>query len=958
MSPTSLFSQLAQATGKNNAELIMKMARSMDLFALKDKDRAYHISKKLEWFWNRMNDQKQYPSAKKPSLYWAVFLAVYSPFIGSMSGNFVGTTLSLIEPIFLQLTIMVLEGKQDLLINDGRILGLILVGCQVLLSIYQKSLRLSLSSRAKYSEGKILNLINQDIDAIIMGMGAFECTFVVPAQIIFTMFMLYTLLGNAAFVAFGIVAFIAVMTAIISPLIGRNYSGWIEAGDKRLAHLREMLYAVKVVKFETLEDFFKRKIGAVRKLQVSNLKREFLYWSVLEVLVISSVIIMIAATFSVYTLLDNEMNPAVIFPAILYFTKLQTPLDMLSWMLSSMISGYKSMERISEFMLAEEMELQDSPKGDGSVVLSHASFTWDKPTEISFDETVPLLQSENLQSSSEFKLKGITINIKPGSTVGIVGKVGAGKSTLLSSIIGEVLLEQGDFHVNGKVAYCPQQPWILTGSIEKNIVFNSLTDEQLLTKVVNACGLGQDLNELQNGLQTEIGENGVNLSGGQKARVALARSIYSDADIFLLDDPLAAVDAHTSRHIFKNVIRGLLKDKTVLLVTHQLQYLNQLDHILVIDNGEIVESGSFDELSRKNGLLNQLIQNHTLEDETHEDHVELFETAKVVLPNADSFMEDEEQNAGSVKMNVYFDFFKAIRSYYYPTAFFILLVGIALVQTFTPLLLASWTSSKDPTLSSHYLFSYSAISGISILFSISIQIVGLLMAVRASCNIHDSALSSILQAPLSFFDQNPIGRILNRFSSDVEKLDRQIGYQILLVALHSVTILCNIVLIAISNYFVLILFVLITYFTFTLFVLFRPANLDLQRMLSVATSPLDSHVSETLAGIAVVRAYRQEKEFIDIHLDLLDKVLSISYIKQTLMVWFKFRVNIMATCVTLFVVTYAVQADNLSPEIVSIIALALTRTSSLGSMILEFMKEFGFLEGSMNAVERLTHYCD
>ncbi|KAJ3307994.1 Multidrug resistance-associated protein 1, partial [Boothiomyces sp. JEL0838] len=815
-------------------------------------------------------------------------------------------------------------------------------------AIYQKSLFLSVQSKSKYSEGKILNLINQDIDAIIMGMGAFECTFVVPGQILFTMFMLYKLLGNAAFVSFAIVAFIGLMTALISPLIGKTYSAWIEAGDKRLSNLREMLYAIKVVKFETLEEFFKRKIGAVRACQVRNLKREFLYWSILEVLVISSVIIMIAGTFSVYSLLGNEMDPAVIFPAILYFTKLQTPLDMISWMLSSMISGYKSLKRISEFMLAEETSIQNSPMNDGSIVLSNANFVWYAGQGDSYDETSPLLTGDHL-ISNDFKLKNLNINIKPGSTVAIVGKVGAGKSSLLSSIIGETLLESGSCTVNGRTAYCPQQPWILTGSVEQNIVFNSPKSESFLRDVVDACGLGQDLNLLSHGIHTEIGENGVNLSGGQKARVALARCIYSSANIHLLDDPFAALDAQTARNVFKNAIKGLLKEKTVVLVTHQLQFLDQMDHILVVDNGEVVESGTFDKLSSQDGLLSKLIQNHTLEDEHHEHTEELLDAKIENIGHSNSFVVQEEKNQGTVKTTVYVDFFKAIGAIYYPIAFFALLIGIAAVQILTPLLLAEWTTSNTPEASSFYLWSYSLISAISILFTISIQIVCLLMAVRASCNIHNTALGAILEAPLFFFDQNPIGRILNRFSSDVEKLDRYIGYQILLVALHSITILCNITLIAISNYLVLVLFCFILYFIYNWFVLFRPANLDLQRLLSVSNSPLNAHISESLAGLSVIKAYHQEFEFLETHRNLLDKSLTISYTKQTLMVWFKFRVNMMATCVTLFVVVFAVESKHLSPEIVSIIALALTRTSSLGSMILDFMKEFGFLEASVSS---------
>ncbi|KAJ3269142.1 Multidrug resistance-associated protein 1 [Terramyces sp. JEL0728] len=948
-----------------------------NLLKLHEKDTAITISRKFDWFWDEAKKCQQDPSRKKPSMYYVLFSSIFFSFTGSALANVIGTALTLIEPIFLQQMILYLEGRQDIFISNGFVLAAILVVLQfgrslatsyeILTSrrysqimqslfvtgLYQKSLRLSLSSRAKYSEGKIMNLINQDVPAIKNAVFSLDSILVMPPQIVFTMYMLYILLGNAAFVSFGIVAIIATITAIISPKIGKTYSAWIEAGDKRLAIVREMLYAIKVVKYETLEGYFKRKIGMVRNDQVKSLKREFVYGCTLEVMVTSSVIIMIAGTFAAYSLLGNQMSASVIFPAILYFTKLENPLDLISWVISANMAGIKSMQRVHEFLLAEEMDLKHNEEGDGSLVASNASFAWEKVEKEaeSTDETTPLLE----ESGNVFSLNNINLNIKPGTTVGIVGAVGAGKSTLLSSIIGEVNLASGALKVNGSVAYCNQQPWILTGSVEKNILFNSEKNSEWLNTVVKMCGLEKDLTQLANGLDTEIGENGVNLSGGQKARVALARAIYSNADIYLLDDPLAALDAHVGKQVFKNAVQGLLKHKTVLLATHQLQYLNQLDRVVVMENGEIAESGTYVDLIESKGKLSQMIQNHTIEEPELDHHEEEVDVA-TKDDKVESFIEEEERNVGKVSLKVYFDFFKAVGGYAYPIAFFALTIATCFVQIVTPLLLTWWTSSVEKEGSFDKLILYSAFSGAQVLIGAAFQIVCLFMAIKAACNIHDFALNGLLSAPLSFFDQNPIGRILNRFSSDVEKLDRSIGYHLMFITLHVVTLICNLVLIALSNFYIMGLFALIAIFTYNWFLLFRPSNLDLQRMLSVSNSPLDAHISETLAGIAVVRAYKQESKFIDIQMELIDKMLAISYTKQSLMVWFKFRVNMMATCVTLFVVSFALRSANASAEYISLIGLALTRTSALAGMILNFMIVFGYFEASMNSVERLSHY--
>ncbi|KAJ3323446.1 Multidrug resistance-associated protein 1, partial [Boothiomyces sp. JEL0866] len=878
-----------------------------NLYKLRKKDSAVEIAKYLDGFWTQFREHKINSSAKKPNLYYALFAAIFSPFIGSLLANLFGTILSAFEPILLQQIILYFEGERDIFISDGRILGAVLITCQIVRvlfhsfeglasrrynqiikslftsAIYKKSLNLSLDSRSIYSEGKILNFINQDIDAICSGVGAFEETFVIPIQIIFTMYMLYFLLGPSALVAFTIVALIGIITTLISPYMGRAYSSWISAGDHRLSILREMLYAIKVIKYETLETFFKNKISKVREDQVLYLKKEFAYGSTLDVLIVSSVIIMIASTFSVYSLLGNPMTPSVIFPATLYFTKLETPLDEVSWMISSMITGYKSMKRISEFMLSKEAE-NHLVEGDGSVIVKEATFSWSFTNEISGDnETTPLLCSYEYTLANEFKLKTINLNINPGTTVGIVGPVGAGKSTLLSSIVGHAYLEKGQLAINGRIAYCTQQPWILTGSIEKNIVFNSTYDEERLKCVVNLCGLDRDLTGFANGIYTEIGENGVNLSGGQRARVALARSIYNDADIYLLDDPLAALDSEVGRQVFSNVILEELKEKTVILVTHQLHCLSSLDYILVMENGEIVESGKYSELVKQQGTLSQMIRNHTIEDEDHNDDNKELEVDFGHSTNNQTgqIIQKEEIQKGKMKGAVYLQFFKAIGGVSYPLSFVVLLALVAILQTITPLLLAAWTSENSNNTFS-YLTSYSIISGISVAVNASFQVVCLFMAVCASCNIHDSALSALLDAPLSFFDQNPIGRILNRFSSDVEKLDRKIGYQIMYSSLHLVNIICNIIIVSISNYFVLGLLLIILLIIYQWFTLFRPANLDFQRLLSVTNSPVDAHISETLAGIAVVRAYNQQENFIDTQMQLLDKALAISYTKESL----------------------------------------------------------------------------
>ncbi|KAJ3270254.1 Multidrug resistance-associated protein 1 [Terramyces sp. JEL0728] len=957
-----------------------------DLYQLKAKDKADYIAGKFSGYWERFERYTR-DRDSKPNLYWHLTKAIFWPFVGSVISNFTATGLNVLQPLLLQQMILFMEGNTDkLLVHDGWIIASAIVGMQITKSlsfsyeyltsrrhqqiihsllvtaIYQKSLRLSLASRVKFPAGKIINLVNQDVEAVKMAVAALENTLIIPPEIVFTMYFLYLLIGNALFVAFGVLGLIAIISAFISPKIGRIYTKWIEAGDKRLSIVREMLYAIKVVKFETLENFFMEKIGIVRKDQVNSLKKEFLYNAGLEVVVSSSVVIMIASSFALYSILGNEMHPSIIFPAILYFMRLEDPLSMISWFLSSCIAGYNSMARLSEFFLADEMQLDRSiaQSGSGKVHLRNATLKWELvEKDESLDET-SLLLPENSDIDTNFKLTNINLDIKPGTIVGIIGAVGSGKSTLLSSIIGEVKLVKGTLSTSGKIAYCSQQPWILTGSVEKNILFNKEKDQNRLDLVVKMCGLEKDLALLQNGLHTQIGENGVNLSGGQKARISLARSIYADADIYLLDDPLAALDAHVGKEVFFNAILELLKSKTVLLVTHQIQYMNQLDRIIVMDDGKIVEAGSFKELAKQDGKFTHLIESHAIEDlddkRTIEQQIDTKNNVKT--EEVQNFIAEEEMNEGRVAMSVYSSYFKAVGGILLPSAFIVLFLVVFAIKIVNPLWLAAWTSNTDSASSTDYLVGYATLSAFEILFSGLFQVITLFLSIQASCTIHDTALERVLNAPLSFFDRNPIGRILNRFSSDVEKLDRNVGFQLLYFSLKVIAIISSVILICTASKYIILMFILVAVCCYNWFLLFRPSNLDFQRMLSVSNSPLDAHISESLLGIAVIRAYKQESTFMELQMKLLDKVLSLSYLKQSLSIWFRFRVNMMATATTALVVYVASQSKLLAPEYVAILSLALTYVTTLPWSIMSFFMIFGYFESSMNAVERLTHYAD
>ncbi|KAG8147407.1 hypothetical protein E2320_022931, partial [Naja naja] len=313
------------------------------------------------------------------------------------------------------------------------------------------------------------------------------------------------------------------------------------------------------------------------------------------------------ATFAVYVMVDedNILDAQKAFTSIALFNILRFPLGMFPLTLSFMVQVKVSADRLERYLGSEDLNTSaiwhnSIPACD--VKFHEASFAWDQDSDVT--------------------IKDITLEIAHGSLVAIVGSVGSGKSSLISAMLGEMENIKGHINIQGSMAYVPQQAWIQNATLKDNIIFGSTLDETRYQQVLEACALHPDLKLLPGGDLTEIGEKGINLSGGQKQRVSLARAVYSNADIYLLDDPLSAVDAHVGRHIFDKVLgpEGLLQNKTRILVTHNLSFLAQVDDIVVLEAGTVTERGSYSTLLANSGSFAQLLNTYgNQQDNIHEE---------------------------------------------------------------------------------------------------------------------------------------------------------------------------------------------------------------------------------------------------------------------------------------------------------------------------------------------------
>ncbi|KRZ56418.1 Multidrug resistance-associated protein 1 [Trichinella nativa] len=632
---------------------------------------------------------------------------------------------------------------------------------------------------------------------------------------------------------------------------------------------------------------------------------------------------------------------------------------------------------------------------DDAIKVTDGEFAWDNTIER------PTLQN-------------INFSIKPGELVAVVGQVGAGKSSFLSAILGEMEKRNGTVGIKGNVAYVPQQAWIQNMTVRENILFNKPYRSDLMKKVLDGCSLNRDLQLLSGGEEAEIGEKGVNLSGGQRQRISLARAVYQNADIYLLDDPLSAVDSHVGQHIFENIIsnNGLLKNKTRVFVTHGLGYLKDVNKIIVLNHGTISEIGTYNELLSRKGAFAKLIETYIQErneDETFSDDVidEIIEdAAKVDLrlyersissvgsdgsrkrvktsnqfdtddyvkdheraygkmlsskkkQNEGKLIQEEEAAVGNIKAKVYLDYVKAIGffSTFVITMLYITSNGFSVGASFW---LADWsydanryaneTTSTDVRLGIYA--SLGVLQGIFILLATTLLSYSMVLASR---DIHESLLNNLLRSPMSFYDVTPLGRILNRIGKDIDVIDDTLPLTVRTWIMAGLGVLSVLLVILISTPIFAAVIVPIAILYYFLQKIYIRSSRQLKRIESVTRSPVYSHFQESLTGAAVIRAFQVQERFIFESQRRLDENQTSFYQNEVSNRWLAVRLELIGNFLVLMAAIFAVisREDKISAGIVGLsVSYALQITQSMNYAV----RMTGDLETNIVAVERTNEY--
>ncbi|XP_061492311.1 ATP-binding cassette sub-family C member 2 isoform X2 [Rhineura floridana] len=472
-----------------------------------------------------------------------------------------------------------------------------LVRTALMAAIYKKALTISNATRKESTVGEMVNLMSVDAQRFMDFTNFVHLLWSAPLQIVLSVVFLWLELGPSVLAGIGVMILLIPVNAVLVTKARAIQMKNMKYKDERMKIMNEIISGIKILKLFAWEPSFEKRIGRIRAQELKGLLH-FAYLQSISIFFFNCAPLLVSvATFAVYVMVDenNVLDAQKAFTSISLFNVLRFPLVMLPMVLSSLVQVNVSTERLERYLGSEDLNtsaIWHDPSPGCAVHFSEASFSWEQ--------------------NSDATIRDINLQIPHGLLLAIVGPVGSGKSSLVSAILGEMENIKGHINIQGSVAYVPQQAWIQNATLKDNILFGSPFNEVRYQQVMEACALLPDLQLLPGGDLTEIGEKGINLSGGQKQRVSLARAVYSNADIYLLDDPLSAVDSHVGRHIFDKVLgpEGLLQNKTRILVTHSLSFLAHVDDIVVLVAGGVSEQGSYGTLLANGGAFAQLLNTY------------------------------------------------------------------------------------------------------------------------------------------------------------------------------------------------------------------------------------------------------------------------------------------------------------------------------------------------------------
>ncbi|CAF4950125.1 unnamed protein product, partial [Rotaria sp. Silwood1] len=825
--------------------------------------------------------------------------------------------------------------------------------------------------------------------------------------IVMTVFFWY-FINYIVFIAIGYTIILVILVSLMSRLLVHFRHKILKITDQRIKIMSEIIKSIRIVKMYCWELAFIKKIHDIRKREIFRCTLRLipetieLFFS--QTYVCITFFIMYGTMWSFHIPFDTR-----------FFAVASCILSYLGYSILSFGSGIRNfvnyltaVKRLQTFLLMDEFEkdrqllsISDKLKFDEYLSINKMINEKKNIIQTSMKKFAKIecnLKLAGWQQNGLFLLKNILFTAYPGDLICIIGPIGAGKSSLLQTLTGEIPFFDGQIQLHGSFCYVPQEPWIFSSTVKKNILFGKDYDPQLFRRVINATALETDFAQLSNGVNTIVGDQGVMLSGGQKARINLARALYRDADIYLLDDPLSAVDVKVSKHLFEKSIKSYLCNKICILVTHQIQFLRYATKIILLENGEMIQTGTFNELLTISSSFNYLLEDiHQQEKEkfAHRMNIRRRQSIKPLTSiedeNEDGFLIDTENfetiEKGSVKWNIYISYLQ--EGVHVIFGIFILIFIFGFRQTTSIIYswwLAKWSDdenyryrhqnnctkiinqqiniihSMNNTEWNEYrnsrFYFYCGIALVLLILSLIRIIIIKLICLNSGRTLHNKMFQRLIRCPISFFDLNPIGRILNRFTKDIAIVDEYLPWTFFDFLECLFQVFGVIALVSWLNPWSFIPAIIATISMLFIRHRFAQCSRDLKRLESTSRSPIYSYLTSTILGLKVIRSYHAEKICLSEFFSLLDDNSRANYLFLTTNRWAAIRFD-WITIFFIAIVTSMALIVHITGRLFSAADIALTFSFSLNLMgLLQWtIRQSVQLETQMTSVERILEYC-
>ena len=870
----------------------------------------------------------------------------------------------------------------------------ILLRTALIQAIFERGMNLSLKARATggFGVSKLVTLISADATRIDYAGQFFHMAWTSAVQIVICVALLIWSLSYSALPGIAVLVLMSPIQTLITKRLFALRKKSMVWTDKRNKAVNELVGGIRVVKQFAWEEPYADRIMELRAKEMSFHRIRLFLRSLNLALAFATPTIAAVLSFVTYALVGNSLNAGIIFSALSFFTLLRTPLQFLPIAWNAVVDAKNAADRIGKVFDAEYQQdkIVRDPEAPNAVKFERASFAWEAPPYEASSQPKTVSKDNEKETDAEERnaaiLSDIDLVIPHGSLCAVVGQVGSGKSSLISALTGEMRQTSGTLTISSSTAVCAQSAWIQSASIRDNILFGNTFDAKRYRSVLESCCLLPDLATFDEGDRTVVGEKGVSLSGGQKQRINIARALYHNADIVLLDDCLSALDARVGADIFANVIAGpAMRGKSRLLVTHSLGLLKSCDWIVYMENGRIVEQGTYQELCRNEAKVWEMLRSHTT------DHKDEFEKEKEVeeslqeqLGSDASFtttideksqepqkedlissewkpkeqskavMQEEERYSGSVSSSTYLAYLNSAPLVILAPLFALAVLLFQGSTILSPVSLLWWQRDSLGLPQGVYMAIYAIFGVAQSVGLLSMGVIFATFSILSATKLHHQALQRVLHAPFSFFDTTPQGRITHRFSKDMDTLDNIIGEAMRTLIGTVVQVVGSIVLIAVLVPYFLIAVAIIVVLYFWIALFYRSTARELRRIDAGLRSNMHEHFSESLHGLVTIRSFDKIDGFVQENSRRIDRQNRAYWLAQTCQRWLSVRLDFLGSLLVFSVALLAVgtRFELSAGETGVALSYILTAQSIFGWVV----RHAAELENNMSAVERVLHY--